>query len=50
MTNTINQSAYDAKFFIDLLARTFKVMKNGAYFIVIAFLVAELFKVFIYAN
>ena len=25
-------------------------MKNGVYFIVIAFLVAELFKVFIYAN
>ena len=37
-------------FFIDLLGRTFKVMKNGVYFIVIAFLVAELFKVFIYAN
>ena len=26
------------------------MMKNGIYFIVIAFLVAELFKVFIYAN
>ena len=37
-------------FFIDLLGRAFKVMKNGVYFIVIAFLVAELFKVFIYAN
>ena len=26
------------------------MMKNGVYFIVIAFLVAELFKVFMYAN
>ena len=27
--------------FINLLGRAFKVMKNGIYFIVIAFLVAE---------
>ena len=40
----------DMKFFIDLLGRAFKVMKNGVYFIVIAFLVAELFKVLIYGN
>ena len=27
-----------------------KIIKNGVYFIVIALLVAELFKIFIYAN
>ena len=37
-------------FFINLLRRAFKVMKNGVYLIVIAFLVAELFKILIYAN
>ena len=30
------------KFFISLFERAFKVMKNGVYFIVIAFLFAEL--------
>ena len=43
-------SAYEAKFFISLFERAFKVMKNGFYFIVIALLVAELFKILIYAN
>ena len=38
------------KYFISLLGRAFKVMKNGVYFIVIAFLVAELFKILVYAN
>ena len=28
----------------------FKVMKNGVYFIVIAFFFAELFKILVYAN
>ena len=37
-------------FIINLLGRAFKVMKNGVYFIIIAFLVAELFKILIYAN
>jgi len=37
-------------FFIILLERAFKMMKNGVYFIVIALLVAELFRVLIYAN
>ena len=33
-----------------VLGRPFKAMKNGIYFIAIAFLVAELFKILIYAN
>ena len=37
-------------FFISLFARAFKIMKNGVYFIVIAPLVAELFKILICAN
>ena len=36
--------------FINLSGRAFKVMKNGVRFIVIAFLVAELFKILINAN
>ena len=43
-------SAYEAKFAISLFERAFKMMKNGIYFIVIALLVAELFKILIYAN
>ena len=43
-------SAYDTKFFISLFERTFKVMKNGVYFIVIALLVVELFEILFYAN
>ena len=43
-------SAYETKFFISLFERAFKVMKNGVYFIVIALLVAELFKILVYAN
>ena len=35
---------------ISLFERAFKMMKNGVYFIVIALLVAELFKILIYAN
>ena len=30
--------------------RAFKVVQNGVYFIVIAFLFAELFKILVYAN
>ena len=41
---------YDTKFFISLFERAFKMMKNGVYFIVIALLIAELFKILIYAN
>ena len=37
-------------FFTSLFKRALKVMKNGIYFIVIAFLVAQLFKVLVYAN
>ena len=37
-------------FFISLLRGAFKVMENDIYFIVIALLVAELFKILIYAN
>ena len=37
-------------FFISLFERAFKMMKNGIYFIVIALLVAKLFKILIYAN
>ena len=36
--------------FINLLVRDFKVIRNSVYFIVIAFMVAELLKIFIYAN
>ena len=35
-------SARDTKFFISLLERAFKMMKNGIYFILIGLLVAEL--------
>ena len=35
---------------MSLFERAFKMMKNGVYFIVIALLVAELFKILIYAN
>ena len=38
------------KFFMSLIERAFKVMKNGVYFIVIAFLFAELFKILGYGN
>ena len=37
-------------FLIILFERVFKLMKNGVYFIVIALLVAKLFKILIYAN
>ena len=43
-------SAYEMKFFIILFERAFKMIKYGVYSIVIAFLVAELFKILIYAN
>jgi len=43
-------SAYEAKFFISLFERAFKVMKNGFCFVVIALLVAELFKILTSAN
>ena len=33
-----------------LFERAFKMMKNGVYFIVIAILVAELFKILVYVN
>ena len=38
------------KLFISLFERAFKMMENGVYFIVIALLVAELFKILVYAN
>ena len=38
------------KIFVNLLGRAFRAMKNGVYFIVIAVLVAELFKIMDYAN
>ena len=37
-------------FFISLFERAFKMMKNGLCFIVIVLLVAELFKILVYAN
>ena len=45
-----DESAHDTKFFIILFERAFKMMKNGVYFIVIALLVAESFRILIYAN
>ena len=44
------KSGKDTEFFIILFERAFKMMKIGVYFIVIALLVAELFKILIYAN
>ena len=38
------------KFFISSFETAFKIMKNGVYFVVIALLVAELFKILINAN
>ena len=38
------------KFFTCLFKRAFRVLKNCIYFVVIAFFVAELFKVLIYTN
>ena len=43
-------SAYEAKCFIMLFGRAFKMTKNGVYFIVMALFFAELFKILIYAN
>ena len=37
-------------FFIILFERPYKMMKNGVYFIVIALLVAKLFKILSFAN
>ena len=36
--------------FISLFETTFKMMKNGVYFIMIALLVVELFEILIYAK
>ena len=38
------------KIFISLFEKALKLMKNGVCFIVIALVVAELFKILIYAN
>ena len=46
----LTYSVHDTKRFISLLRRDFKMMKNGVYFTVIAFLVAELFNILVYAN
>ena len=46
----LHLSAYGTKLFIILFKRAVKVMKNGVYIIVIALLVAELFKILIYTN
>ena len=48
--NTALKVPMTRNFFIILFERAFKMMKNGVYFIVIALLVAELFKILIYAN
>mgnify|MGYP007094279963 CR=1 FL=1 len=40
----------DTKFLISLFERAFKMIKSGVYFIVITPLVAELFKILVYAN
>ena len=47
---TTNLVPVKRNFFIILFERAFKMIKNGVYFIVIALLVAELFKILIYAN
>ena len=38
------------RFFINLLGRAFRAIKNDVYFIVIAVLVAKLFNIMLYAN
>jgi len=38
------------EFFISLFERAFKMMKNGVHFTVIALLVAQLFKILVYAS
>ena len=38
------------KYFISSFKRALDVMKNGVHFIVIALLVAELFKILVYAK
>ena len=50
MNRSFADSFVKLKFFISSFGRAFKVMKNGVYFIVIAFLFAELFKILVYAN
>ena len=44
-----HKSSYETKFFI-IFETALKMTKNGVYFIVIALLVAELFKILLYAN
>ena len=48
----VNVKMHMARIFLLLLfiKRALKMMKNGFYFIVIALLVAELFKILIYVN
>ena len=50
MQEDVLKYIYDTNFFISLFQRAFKMMKNSVDFIVIALLVAELFKILIYAN
>ena len=45
-----NESESDTNFFINVLGRAFKMIKNGVYIIVRAFLGAELLKILHYAN
>ena len=43
-------SAYKTFFFHYLIRKSFMMIKNGIYFIVIALLLAELLKILLYAN
>ena len=45
-----SKSVYEVKFLVILSKRAFKMMKIGVYFIVIALLLADLFKILMYAN
>ena len=47
---SLSQSVYETKFFMTLFERAFKITKNEVYFIVIALLVAELYKILLYPN
>ena len=47
--NTV-ESVCDTNLFISLFERDFKMMKQGVCFIVIALLVVDLLKIFVYAN
>jgi len=49
-SHVVPYSAYDTKFFIGLFGGALKVVRSGVYFVVMAFLFAELFGILVYAG